>query len=145
MSWEVSSSIQIVKWLFARQMWTTDFIQAWNTSSALLRAIVRVEITQLLLVLLHLILPKEDSFESFCQCSIRSCPVGQSSFKPPAEATGSHISPWRSQLGLQGEVSFHLNHVGRPYILSLTGVRFGVKGGIVNNYAKIMSMNQDWN
>lgn len=85
------------------------FIQAQNTSSALLETIFWVEITQLLLVYLHFMLPKEYLFGSFCHHSIMSFLLGRASCKPPAEAAGSRISPWCSQLGLRGQHSFHSN------------------------------------
>lgn len=53
--------------------------------------IVWVEITQLLLVLLHFEFPEVDLFGSFCHLSVRSWSAGQSSCKPLAEAAGSHV------------------------------------------------------
>lgn len=63
--------------------------------------------TQLILAYLHFMLPKEDLFGSFCHHSIMSFLLGRASFKLPAQATGSHISPWCSQLELRGQGSFH--------------------------------------
>lgn len=72
--------------------------------------IVWVEITQLLLVLLHFEFPKVDLFGSFCHLSVRSWSAGQSSCKPPAEAAGSHVVVPRAVRWDHGEGSFHSDH-----------------------------------
>lgn len=72
--------------------------------------IVWVEITQLLLVLLHFEFPKVDLFGSFCHHSVRSWSAGQSSCRPPAEAAGSQVIVPGAVRWDYGEGICHSNH-----------------------------------